>query len=198
MNEGGMKTSLETPQGVCALHPNRSATTVCSRCGDYACADCYEISSNGTEMCNRCRAILPAPASLRSRFWGNAIDAGSFGVAIGTGVALGDLVSSEVGGWALGIATVAALCIAQLHLVAKSGQSLGKLALGTRTIRADGTRAEVWRVLLLRNALPLGLAIALPGIFRIVDVAFIFGTDRRCVHDYMADTVVVEARRPQA
>ena len=39
---------------VCAVHPERSARLVCTRCGSYACEGCTFSSAAGREMCWAC------------------------------------------------------------------------------------------------------------------------------------------------
>jgi uncharacterized RDD family membrane protein YckC len=77
----------------------------------------------------------------------------------------------------------------------RSGQSLGKRLLGIRVVRGDGSPASAARIFWLRNVVtclpaiipPLGL------LYAVVDSAFIFSRSRRCLHDRVADTMVVNA-----
>jgi len=74
-------------------------------------------------------------------------------------------------------------------------QSLGKMALGLRIVRADGSAASFGRSFGLRLVL-FGLAGFLPFVgpfLGLVDSLFIFAPARRCLHDYVADTRVVTA-----
>jgi uncharacterized RDD family membrane protein YckC len=71
--------------------------------------------------------------------------------------------------------------------------SIGKLALKIRMVRTDGSEAELWRIVFLRG-LPQWLVSLIPlaNMLTLVDVLFIFGKAHRCVHDYIADTIVVK------
>lgn len=83
----------------------------------------------------------------------------------------------------------------QLILLHRHGQTVGKKLLGIRIVRSDGSRAGLGRIFLLRGLVP-GLIGAIPLIgpfFSLVDALFIFGEERRCVHDLIADTIVVDA-----
>jgi len=82
-----------------------------------------------------------------------------------------------------------------VYLLGKSGQTLGKKALGIRIVRTDGTMASLGRLLVLRIGLTnlLGFIPILGNFFGLLDSLFIFGEERRCVHDYFADTMVVVA-----
>jgi hypothetical protein len=55
----------------CAVHPDRAAIGVCSRCGDYHCGDCHKLVG-ARPLCASCRA-LPGVDYLedtRLRYWG--------------------------------------------------------------------------------------------------------------------------------
>ena len=58
-------------------------------------------------------------------------------------------------------------------------------------VRRDGSPVSVSRVILLRNVLN-GLLGMIP-FYGLIDVLFIFGDARRCVHDHIADTIVIKA-----
>lgn len=81
------------------------------------------------------------------------------------------------------------------YLLATRGQTVGKLALGIRIVRSDGSRASLGRLLGLRYGIG-SATMAIPavgGIFGIIDALLIFRQSRRCLHDNIADTIVVKA-----
>ncbi|MGN6514111.1 MAG: RDD family protein [Lysobacteraceae bacterium] len=85
--------------------------------------------------------------------------------------------------------------IYQLVLLHRQGQTLGKKLMGVRIVRTDGSRAGLGRIFLLRYFAP-GLIGAIPfigGFFSLADALLIFGAEKRCIHDYFADTIVVTA-----
>lgn len=92
------------------------------------------------------------------------------------------------------------LLIWNLVLLYQYGQTVGKRIIGIRIVRTDGTDAGLARILLLRIIL-LGVIGGIIGafvehldlVFSLVNVLFIFGAARRCLHDYLADTMVVTA-----
>jgi len=86
-------------------------------------------------------------------------------------------------GWAL-------VLIANVILVATRSQSFGKLCLGIEVVRQDGSRAGFWRIAGLRFLANAAIAMVVP-FYSLVDTLFICRTDKRCVHDHLADTVVV-------
>ncbi|HJV91553.1 MAG TPA: RDD family protein [Holophagaceae bacterium] len=82
-----------------------------------------------------------------------------------------------------------------LVLIHKYGQTLGKRIMKVRIVRNDATRAGLGRIFWLRMFLP-GVIGAIPiagPLFSLVNICFIFRDDRRCIHDLIADTVVVKA-----
>lgn len=79
-------------------------------------------------------------------------------------------------------------------LLHHNGQTIGKLALKIKVVRTDGSRIGLGRIILLRF-LPIGLLGAIPVVGRfvgLVDSLMIFGTERRCLHDQIADTIVID------
>jgi len=83
-----------------------------------------------------------------------------------------------------------------LYFVATRAQTLGKLMLGISIATPDGERAGFARIFLLRG-LVAGLPVAVPylgSLYGLVDILFIFGQERRCLHDLIAGTIVIEAR----
>ncbi len=79
--------------------------------------------------------------------------------------------------------------------VATRGQTVGKLLVGLRMVRSDGSRLSLGRWLGLRM-IPVVLVGQIPVIGNILvtlDALFIFRSDRRCLHDHLADTIVVKA-----
>lgn len=80
------------------------------------------------------------------------------------------------------------------------GQSVGKRLVGIRIVRPDGSPASAARLLLMRggafmviNRLLMGIHPLLATSFALADVLFIFSESRRCLHDRIADTIVINA-----
>lgn len=81
------------------------------------------------------------------------------------------------------------------YLLATAGQTIGKRLVRIRIARPDGERPSLSRLLGLRYA-PLWIAAGIPGVgqvYGLLDALFIFSKDRRCIHDRIADTVVVRS-----
>lgn len=96
---------------------------------------------------------------------------------------------------AIGSIGFLALFVVNLVMLHRTGQTIGKRLLNVKIVRTDGSRAGLTRIFFLRMVVP-GMIGGLPFvgyIFSIVDPLFIFQESRRCVHDLIADTIVVLA-----
>ncbi len=92
--------------------------------------------------------------------------------------------------------------VAQIVLLVKNGQTIGKKALGIRMITSEGEIPSIWRVFFLRW-LPFAVAATvvelvfkirgLGNLIYLIDAVLIFQPTRRCLHDLFADTHVVKA-----
>jgi uncharacterized RDD family membrane protein YckC len=98
-----------------------------------------------------------------------------------------------------GLATFSLLTLLWLGLnayfVAKNSQSVGKRILGIKVARTDGSRASFSRIFWLRNivnALPSAIPF-IGNFYGLIDHLFIFGDSRRCLHDRIAGTIVIDA-----
>jgi uncharacterized RDD family membrane protein YckC len=106
-----------------------------------------------------------------------------------------DVLRAMVGGPGT-IVTVVALiawCVITAWLVAANGQSIGKRMVGIKVVRTDGSPASFARIFLLRNVVN-GLPNLLPYVgwlYQLVDPLLIYQDSRQCLHDRIADTIVV-------
>jgi uncharacterized RDD family membrane protein YckC len=103
----------------------------------------------------------------------------------------------------LGIVSLAGwlgLIIYQAYLVATSGQSIAKKLFKIQIVKVDGAPVNFVSGVLLRNWLMMVLQ-QIPVvnmILPLLDALFIFRQDRRCIHDLIAGTKVVQlAGSPQ-
>jgi uncharacterized RDD family membrane protein YckC len=102
------------------------------------------------------------------------------GVAIGIGV-----------GVLCFVGIVAWNCV----LLHRRGQTIAKKLLGIRVVRRDGSRCGLTRIFFVRY-LPvtlLGMVPFVGGFVSLADALLIFRDDRRCLHDEIADTIVIVA-----
>lgn len=93
---------------------------------------------------------------------------------------------------------VVGICLAfavQFVPLKNSGQTWGKKAVGVKIVDMDGAQPSLG-VLLGRRYLVyngVGLIPFLGGLISLVNILFIFRADKRCLHDLIADTQVVNA-----
>ncbi len=73
------------------------------------------------------------------------------------------------------------------------GQTVGKRALGIKISDLDGNLPTLTRHIVPRYVFATVLAYipVVGSLLSIIDVLFIFGKNRRCVHDYVAQTIVI-------
>lgn len=93
----------------------------------------------------------------------------------------------------VGVAASLILLIVQLRMVSLSGQTIGKRWVGIKIVLKDTLENGGFVVNVLKRGLLNGLLSLVPGYF-LVDCALIFRDDRRCVHDLIAGTCVIQAQ----
>jgi len=188
----------------CAQHVDRPATTICGRCGSYACNLCRTEALDGQEYCERCASRVSLSTELAdpgTRLLAHVGDSLANGLPFIGMMILGLVLDAArgrgdegmlflmcVGLGALG--SLAVICY-QLHLLSTIGQTLCKRWLGIKVVRSDGSPVDLGRLILLRNVVPWFINSAC-GLFFLVDALFIFTDERRCLHDQIADTIVVK------
>lgn len=101
--------------------------------------------------------------------------------------------SSLVRGGGVGLIGLLLLIGITAYLVHKNGQTIGKRMVGIKVIRKDGSRATLSRILFVRNV-PFWLVSLIPivgPLVSLLDTLLIFRASRQCLHDQVADTIVV-------
>lgn len=85
--------------------------------------------------------------------------------------------------------------VVQAYLITKSGQSIGKKVVRIKIVRQDGSVPGFVQGVLLRSWLAGAMSVVpvLGVFFVLVDVLMVFRVDRRCLHDLVAGTSVVQA-----
>jgi uncharacterized RDD family membrane protein YckC len=95
----------------------------------------------------------------------------------------------------VGVLISLALLVVTTVLVYRNAQTIGKKIVGIKVARTDGSRATLARIFWLRYLLN-SVITAVPffgTLYFLVDSCMIFGEQRRCCHDYIADTIVIRA-----
>jgi uncharacterized RDD family membrane protein YckC len=83
-----------------------------------------------------------------------------------------------------------------MYWVHKYGQTIGKRWVGIKVVRKDGSRASLARIFWLRNFVNVLIGfipLYIGRLYSLIDLLFIFGGERQCLHDKIADTIVVKA-----
>jgi uncharacterized RDD family membrane protein YckC len=121
--------------------------------------------------------MVYAPFFIVAIFMGGLGDSGQLnGAAVLTGLGL-----SSVGLIAWTWITIAN--------VVRNGQTIAKMAMGIKVVRRDGSPVSLGRIFWLRNVVNILLGII--PLYGLIDALLIFGETRQCVHDKLADTIVV-------
>jgi len=116
--------------------------------------------------------------------------AGAF--SAGSGGSAGSGVDAIMGG--AGLIALAGFAVwgwLTFTYVKRNGQTIAKKLLNIKVVRSDGSSASVGRIFWLRNV--LNTFISIVPLYGIVDMLFIFGEARQCLHDKIADTIVIRA-----
>ena len=93
-----------------------------------------------------------------------------------------------------GLLIMLGIAIYNWVLISQTGQSIAKRMLGIRIVRKEtGEPPGFLHGVLLRAWVPWLINEAC-GVFYLVDACWIFGDEIRCLHDLIADTIVVDLR----
>jgi len=88
-----------------------------------------------------------------------------------------------------------AILIVNCIFLHRNGQTIGKKLVNIKVVRSNGERTGLTRIFFVRY-LPVALLGAIPYIgflFTLTDNLLIFRESRKCLHDTIADTIVVKA-----
>jgi uncharacterized RDD family membrane protein YckC len=96
----------------------------------------------------------------------------------------------------IGISLSALWCVAifavQIYLLSTNAWTIGKRLLRIRIVHVDGGDASLFKLIVLRTLLPWLMACCC-NLINLIDVLMILGDERRCLHDFIASTIVVKA-----
>lgn len=81
-------------------------------------------------------------------------------------------------------------------LLVSRGQTIGKLILRMRIVKVDNSAPNPVELMMMRYVICsfFSLIPIVGGIFYFLDAIFIYGNDRRCIHDHFAGTKVILVR----
>lgn len=143
-------------------------------------------------------------AERSARFGASIVDGLIFGgmvylplivgmVIAGAGSNDGNTSSGAFGLIGVGLALVGLIVWLWLTLkqMSATGQSLAKKYFKIKVVLSDGSPAPLSTLIVRRNLLN-GILSVIP-LYGLIEVLFIFGEKRQCLHDRLANTIVVEA-----
>ena len=111
---------------------------------------------------------------------------------------INSLTIENTNNFTLGIFLIILQFIIQGYLITTRGQSIGKIVMSLRIVNSiDGTNPGFIKAFLVRFILTQ-IITSIPYIgfiYIFADPLFIFRSDRRCIHDLMANTIVVESKK---
>jgi uncharacterized RDD family membrane protein YckC len=182
------------PSGACPRDPTEPVFDTCFRCGDFLCLRCAQYV-RGEVYCRNCKPLDLTPAGPGQRFRGQLCDTLFYCLAMMIALVPG-LVFKKGELTMVFMPLGVLVCFAyNSFLFITSGQSLGKRIVGTRVVTPEGAPVAGMRTVLLRHVLPtmLGYIPGIGSLFGLLDALFVFGEPRRCIHDLLANTIVVSA-----
>jgi uncharacterized RDD family membrane protein YckC len=154
-----------------------------------AVADVEAVNAQGLRLATRTR-----------RFWAAMIDLAAAVAALFAVKFLtpwDPFMDANAGFWAIDfkgpLLGFAVFLLIHVYFLASGGQTLGKRVLGLRIVRSDGSTASLQRLIGLRYGIG-SLLMSVPAIgqlFGVVNALCIFRASKRCLHDQIADTVVI-------
>ncbi len=134
-------------------------------------------------------------ASLGDRLAGALIDGLLTALVAIPGLLMMFPANNEEAGTIFMVVGLFGLAIYQWSMIASSGQTIGKRWAGTRIVGLNDELPGFGAGVVLRLWIPSMISAVpyLGGLFSLLDILFIFGDDRRCLHDRIAGTKVVRA-----
>ena len=196
----------------CTNHPDVvTDLKECSRCGQTFCNDCV-ISLGGKPICSACKQqnLLDIRSGAEggldlagrgARFGAQMIDGVVFFFSIMVIIllftfvllALGKNSAAAVVGTIIYFASIFLFpTLYEGFMLARFGQTLGKMAVGIQVVHSDGqklTTAGAWKRCGSR------ILMAFVPLLGLIDILYIFGERRTCLHDRAASTAVVNKPR---
>lgn len=98
----------------------------------------------------------------------------------------------------LALGEFALFALIQGALLQRYGQTIGKRLLGLAIVTLDGQKPELTTLLVNRymSQMAMGVVPSLGMWLRVIDICMIFRDDKRCLHDHLAGTRVIDLRIP--
>lgn len=139
-------------------------------------------------------ASAPAdPAERGTRLGANVLDTLIFGVMVVMPMLVAAMFDPQQAALIMGLMLIGfiAWCWLTILYMKRNGQSIGKKLTGIKVVRSDGSPVSLGRLVFLRNV--VNMMFGMFPFYGLIDALFIFGESRQCLHDKIADTIVVVA-----
>ena len=96
---------------------------------------------------------------------------------------------------AMGVFSIVMFCLINVQLLLNHGQTVGKKILNIRIVSFDNANKASGEQLLRRYSIYflLGLLPVIGSLLDLINILFIFGAEKRCGHDLVAGTKVIES-----
>ena len=152
------------------------------------------VAESGGDLASRWRRLWAAivdglialivnfPIMIATGYWGRAMEQSVSFLELAAMSALAYVLAMLINGY-------------PLHA---RGQTLGKMALGIQIVSAETRALMPFTRVALRRYLPVYVISSVPVLaylLILIDLLFIFRRDKRCVHDLIAGTIVVDYAR---
>jgi len=123
------------------------------------------------------------------------VTVGASAVRFQPGMSAVQLLTALSGGFIAGFIGLVVWAWITIVLVSRYGQTMAKRLLGIKVVRKDGSPAALSRIFWLRNVVNTLIAMVplVGGIYSLIDALMIFSETRQCIHDRLADTIVIRA-----
>ena len=157
------------------------------------CPNCHAGNAEGAGYCSSCGTSLTSASAQVNPNFGLAGRGDRFLAAIVDGVIyLVPYILIFAFDPVIGGILLLAVFVFQISLLTKVGQTVGKKARGIRIVRMQTGANGGFVTNVLLRLIVKGLLGLIP-LYGLVDILFIFRSDRRYIHDMIAGTQVVEA-----
>lgn len=163
------------------------------------CTSCGESNEEGASYCANCgeptggtspaTAVTHVLATRLDRFFAKLIDGALYAGAITVASII--IVFSAPLGVVLLVSAIVGIPIAQVVLLSRDGQTIGKRFLDIRIVSFETGQNAGFGANVVMRAWVNSLLNVIP-FYALADVLFIFRDDQRCIHDLIAGTHVVE------
>ncbi|MCO5171353.1 MAG: RDD family protein [Planctomycetes bacterium] len=197
---GGGGAPTDGPERPCPAcgESIKAAARKCKFCGEFLDESLRTQRRGGAAAANVGRLASPWTRLAAALLDGMLGGVPTMGLVFGGFIMLDQRAggAQALGGLLIGVGLLYLLAysVYNWYLISTRGQNITKGWFGIKIVRIDGTPVDFVSGVILRNWVYqlIGMIPYVGGCVQFVGVLMIFGEDRRCLHDHIASTVVVE------